>query len=706
MAGKRKKKHIFLKIFIGFSIFIFSCIAAVFGILYATGIGPQVMTLYNEAQAVAKMSNTDTFKASQTTLIYSSDGSEMAKLKGEKGIYYIETEAIPTYVKNAFISIEDKKFYSHNGIDIKAIIRSAKSIIENQAITQGGSTITQQLSRTMFLSTTKSWQRKVKEIFIALELEKKYTKAQILEFYVNNIYFSNGYYGIQAASMGYFNTDIKNLSLSQTAFLCAIPNNPTLYDPLEHIDNTISRRNRILNQMLEDKKIGQSEYNEAINEEIVLNPAPKEAIKNNYAQTYIYHCATRALMQAQGFNFKYYFNSEAEKEKYNEEYASLYGECQSSLYTSGYRIYTSIDLEKQKQLQAAIDDNLYGFVSVNEEGIYNMQSAATCIDNISGNVVAIIGGRSQDLSGYTLNRAYQSYRQPGSAIKLLIVYTPAFENGYTPDSMLVDEPIEDGPTNYGGGYMGNVSLRTAVEKSINTVAWKLLEQITPKVGLEYLKNMNFANIEADDYRNASALGGFTTGVSTVEMASAYAAINDGGRYREPTCIRKITDASGNVIYKNEAETKQIYKETAANMMTDVLKGVMTQGTGRKLQIDGITTAGKSGTTNDNKDGWFVGFSYYYTTAVWTGCDMPKEVEDLTGSSYPGRIWQQFMKNAHEGLTDIDLSNYVNYESVEKYPKYDIDTIDEDVTDDIINEEDIENEAAEEEMPSEDEGVVE
>ncbi len=687
---KKKKKHLFLKFFIGFSIFVFTCIGIVAAGLYVTGIGPQVKELYDEALRIARTSDVETFKASQTTVVYDTNKEEMAKLKGEKGIYYINSESIPTYVKNAFVSIEDKKFYSHKGIDIKAIIRSAKSIIENKAITQGGSTITQQLSRTMFLSTEKSWRRKVEEIFIALELEKRYTKAQILEFYVNNIYFSNGYYGIQAASMGYFSRDISELSLSEIAFLVAIPNNPSLYDPLEHMDKTIGRRDRILGQMYDDGRITLEEYNLAINEEIVLNIPDKEVVKNNYAETYIYHCATKALMEAQGFEFKYYFDTAAEEEAYNEEYSALYSECQSLLYTSGYRIYTSIDLEKQEQLQNAIDNNLYGFVSTNEEGIFNMQAAATCIDNITGQVVAIIGGRNQELTGYTLNRAYQSYRQPGSSIKPVIVYAPAFEKGYTPDSIVVDEPIENGPSNYGGGYSGAVTIRTAVAKSINTVAWKLFDEITPQVGLEYLKNMNFAKIQNDDYRNASALGGFTTGVSTVEMASAYAAINDGGKYREPTCIERIMTASGEVIYMNEGETKQIYKETAANITTDVLKSVMTEGTGRKLQVDGITTAGKSGTTNDNKDGWFVGFSYYYTTAVWVGCDMPRTVDDLTGSSYPGRIWHEFMTTVHNGLTDIDLSNYVNYESVKKYPKYDLDTTDEDIGGGLSEETDIDN----------------
>lgn len=663
---KRKKKYRGLKLLLGFSITVL--ILGVIGIggLYVTGIGPKVLKLHEEAVKLVSTSSIDTFKASQTTLVYDTNGEQIASLKGDKGIYYLESESIPTYVKNAFISIEDKKFYTHNGIDIKAIFRAAKSIIENQSITQGASTITQQLSRNIFLTNKVSWERKVEEIFIALELEKVYSKSEILEFYLNNIYFANGYYGIEAASMGYFSVDVHDLSLSQIVFLTAIPNNPTIYNPNEHMDHTLARRDRILSQMLSDGKISNDEYVSAIDEEIVLNINKENKVQHNYAETYIYYCATRALMEQRGFVFQNYFNTKNQKQAYQEQYDALYDECQNSLYTSGYRIYTSMDMTMEQELQTAIDDKLYAFVSVSDEGVYNMQAAATCIDNKTGNVVAIIGGRSQETVGYTLNRAYQSFRQPGSSIKPILVYTPAFEKGYTPDSNLVDEPITDGPKNYGGGYAGSVSLRYAVMKSINTVAWKLLDEITPSVGLTYLKEMNFAKIEKEDDRNAIALGGFTTGVSSVEMAAAYATIENDGVYRYPTCITKITSADGEIIYQNKGEGKQIYKENAARMMTDVLKSVMTDGTGRGLGISTTQTAGKTGTTNDYKDGWFVGFSTYYTTSVWVGCDMPREVEGLTGSSYPGKIWHEYMESIHKELTSFSFSPYTSYNSVEKY----------------------------------------
>lgn len=656
---KKKKKNRALRKFLHFQIFLLLCLLFLFGVYYGSGVGEKVTQMHEEAVEIVQDSSVETFRASQTSTVYDANGDVLTTFQGDKGVYYLESESIPTYVKNAFISIEDKKFYSHHGIDIKAIIRAAKSIIENQSITQGASTITQQLARNMFLTYNVTWERKVEEIFIALELEKVYSKTEILEYYINNINFGNGYYGIQAASKGYFSTDVENLSLSQIVFLCAIPNNPTLYDPEEHIDNTLARRDRILEQMFDDSKISEEEYWNAVAEEITLNIEEKQDT-DNYAETYIKYTATRALMEERGFTFQIEFDSEEEQEACEEEYDALFEECQSALCTGGYKIYTSINMDMQNMLQAAIDDNLYAFVTTDDECTYNMQGAATCIDNSTGMVAAIVGGRDQGTGSYGLNRAYQSYRQPGSSIKPLIVYTPALEQGYTATSTVVDSKIEDGPENYSGTYAGSVTLRYAVTKSINTVAWKLFEEITPTVGLSYLLDMNFSNIVDDDYRTAVALGGFTNGVSTVEMASAYATLENEGMYRTPTCISKITDSKGNVIYTYDGEEKQVYKKNASLMMTDILTSVMTSGTGKSVQLTGMTSAGKTGTTNDYKDGWFCGYTAYYTTSVWVGCDMPKSVDGLTGSSYPGSIWHDFMTEIHDGLEDKEFADYVSY----------------------------------------------
>ena len=268
-----------------------------------------------------------------------------------------------------------------------------------------------------------------------------------------------------------------------------------------------------------------------------------------------------------------------------------------------------------------------------------------------------MGGRKQDSDNYTLNRAYQSYRQPGSSIKPLLVYTPQLERGYTPDTVVDDHKLKDGPSNANNTYAGKIPLRYAVAHSINTIAWQLYDELTPKAGLQYLKNMNFAQIKDGDYTLATSLGGFTKGVSPLEMASGYAAVENDGLYREPTCVKSIVDSDENVVYTSSLTEKTVYKQDAARMMTDIMTSVMDSGTGRSAKLADMPCAGKTGTTNDHKDGWFCGFTRYYTTAVWVGCDYPKAISNLSGSTYPAQIWKAYMSAAHEGLSSLDFLPY-------------------------------------------------
>ncbi|MCR5547076.1 MAG: penicillin-binding protein, partial [Lachnospiraceae bacterium] len=443
MAKRKKTKTSRAWRFLKFQIVLISIVLLAIAYYFIGGYATKVASLRQEAVSLVASSSEETFRASETSIVYDVNGDVISYVKGEKDVYYLTYDEIPLYAKQALISVEDKKFYSHHGVDYRAIVRAVWAMFRNGRVTQGASTITQQLARDVFLTQDRTWERKIEEIYIAVELEKKYTKEEILEFYINNIYFKNGYYGLEAASQGYFSKSAAELSLSQLAFLCAIPNNPSYYNPLEHIDNTITRRNKILKNMLEDKMISEQSYNEATSETIEL--CMSEEIKNNYAETFTYYCATRALMELDGFSFKYDFSSEEQREAYNESYEEAYNENNAKLFTGGYRIYTSLDLEMQETLQQSVDNGLARFKDVSEDGIYTLQSAAVCIDNNSGMVKAIVGGRSQDVVGYTLNRAYQSYRQPGSSIKPILVYTPALERGYTADSIVSDEPIEDGP---------------------------------------------------------------------------------------------------------------------------------------------------------------------------------------------------------------------------------------------------------------------
>lgn len=673
--AKRKQKRegsILKKVLLWFLLLVF--IAAVVGGIYVyMRYGRDILNLKAKADAIAAQSDRSDFASAETSLIYYSDGTLMTSLNGVKNVYYLPYSSIPKNAVCAVMAVEDRKFFSHKGYDVYAIIRAAKAYIENEgAIKQGGSTITQQLARMMYLTNEKTVERKITEIFLAADLEKKYSKNDILEFYLNNIYFANGYYGLQAAAKGYFGVTAGDLRLSQTAFLCGIPNSPSNYDPRTHFDKAVERGASVLKQMRDVGYISEEEYQEALSDNIVL--ISEDSTHNNYEETYTFRCAINALMQLDGFTERYYFEDEEDRQMYNELYYDEYSRVWHNLYSKGYRIYTSINPAKQELLQEAIDEELSDYTEMSNEGVYALQASGVCIDNDTGFVVAIIGGRSTDLSGYTLNRAFQSPRQPGSAIKPLIVYTPAFERGYYPDTEVLDEKFEGGPKNSGGVYSGLIDVRYAVSVSKNTVAWKILGEIGIDTGLAYLKRMNFASIVDSDYYPAAALGGLTYGATALEMTSAYAALAHDGVYRTPTCILRITDSSGTVFVDNStdyanavtadigvrtASSQRVYERNAVRMMTDVLTTVMESGTGRRMNLDGITCAGKTGTTNDQKDGWFVGYTSYYTTGIWVGYDMPRQLEELMGNTYPGQIWHNYMKAIHEGFEDETFEPYVD-----------------------------------------------
>ncbi|MEE3482280.1 MAG: biosynthetic peptidoglycan transglycosylase, partial [Lachnospiraceae bacterium] len=299
---KKRKSHRGAWIFIKVQFVLMGLVALALGWYYLGGSAKKVAAMHDEAVQFVAASTPDTFRQSQTSLAYDINGSVISVLKGEKDVYYLTIDEIPEYAKQAIISIEDKKFYTHHGVDYRAILRAVIAMVQNGEVTQGASTITQQLARNVFLTNDKTWERKVEEIYIAVELEKKYSKDQILEYYMNNVYFANGNYGIEAASLGYFNTEVSNLSLSQIAFLCAIPNRPSLYDPIQHMDNTLARRNRILENMLEDGVISVTSYDTALAEGITLN-VPSATNTHTDAESFMMYCATRAIMAKDGFEF-------------------------------------------------------------------------------------------------------------------------------------------------------------------------------------------------------------------------------------------------------------------------------------------------------------------------------------------------------------------------------------------------------------------
>ena len=394
--GNRKKRR--KKGSAGFYFIQFLILTVLLGTfaIFAISYGPKIYSLYKEAKELVANSDRSTFMTGQSGMIYDKDGSLITILKGDKDMYYLPSDQIPQEVKDAIVSIEDKRFYKHHGIDPVGIIRSAVSLVKQDEITQGGSTITQQLARNVFLTHKVSWQRKIQEIFISFQLERIYSKDDILEFYINNIYFSDGYYGIQAASRGYFDQDVSELNLSQIAFLCAIPNNPTLYDPKDHMDNTLGRRDRILANMKEDGRISDDQYQQAVSEEITLHEKTAVTTTSTSADSYITYCAVRALMEMDGFEFQSEFDSEETQQAYQDSYNTLYDQCRQDLYTKGYQIYTSIDMTLQQELQSAIDASLSEYTTLGTEGAYALQGAGVSIDNATGYVTAIVGARSQE----------------------------------------------------------------------------------------------------------------------------------------------------------------------------------------------------------------------------------------------------------------------------------------------------------------------
>ena len=314
----RKKKHRGLRVLLYSQIFLILVALGALAYYYYGGYAKTVSKLHEDAIELVRNSTAETFRKNQTSIAYDSNGQAISIMNKGEDRFYLTSEKIPQYAKDAAVSIEDKKFYQHKGYDFKAIIRAVWAMVRDRKVSQGASTITQQLARNIFLTQDKTWERKIEEIFIAVELEKKYSKDQILEYYLNNIYFGNGYYGLEAASQGYFTKDVNDLTVSQQVFLIGIPNRPNYYDPVTHMDHTLSRRNRILNNMLEDKKISKLTYNQALAEGISLERSAD--IYNNYVETFMNMCATKVLMELNGFQFETDFETEDKKKEYESKY--------------------------------------------------------------------------------------------------------------------------------------------------------------------------------------------------------------------------------------------------------------------------------------------------------------------------------------------------------------------------------------------------
>lgn len=617
---------------------------------------PEYDAYMEKADATVQQTSPETFRFNETTILYYADGSKMAELNRDGDTVYLEYAQIPEDVINAFVAVEDRTFWDNPGIDLKSIVKVAyDAVVSRGKQLRGASTITQQLARCVFLNNGVSIDRKLQEMALSIKLTEKYTKKQIMEFYVNNIYFANGFYGIEAAAQGYFSRPASELTLSQAAYLCAVPNSPTFYDPYNDPDRAVERRDHILESMYDVGFISWNEMEAAKKENIVLNASAGMA--GGYDVTYVADCAIRYFMCLDGFAFQYHFDSDAERVAYKESYNAGYERMREELYRGGYRIYTSIDKGLQDMLQEKVDV----FVdSKRKDGGDDLQAAAVLSDQ-NGKVKAVVGGASQEGPGFGLNRAYQSFRQPGSSIKPLIVYTPALEEGYTADSVVRNISVteahkkEADRINKGTPYSisempgQKVTLQTALEKSLNGVAYFLMDELGAGNAVPYLEKLHFSNIVHDDYTMSASLGGLTYGASPVEMCGAYACLANGGVYTEPTSVESIVDRYGNEMFQ-ESSSETIYTKEAAEAMRGLMEGVMVRGTGAQLgwyKKTDVKAYVKTGTTNNQKDGWMCGWTESNdgsrnVLAVWVGCDMPKEMKGLWGSTWPGGIWVDSM----------------------------------------------------------------
>lgn len=643
--------------------------------------GQTLFGCMKEAKELVDQSTPETFRLAQTSYIYSDDGTQLAALSEDVDATYLEYDQIPADVVNAFVAVEDRTFWRNSGMDLKGIARVCLNYVKSRGqVAEGASTITQQLARGTFLSNEKTLSRKIKEIFIARELNKKYSKEQIMEFYCNSCCFANGIYGVEDASQKYFGCSVSDLSLSETAYLCSIPNRPEYYNPLRNSENAITRRNKILEDMYECGYITKEAGEAALAENISVASVSEEEDKfYNYEVTYAINCAVRYLMKLDGFEFQFHFDDDDAYKTYSNYYDEAYKQAKHKLYTGGYKITTTMNLDAQKGLQKVLDEQLENNTEIDDEtGIYAFQGALTVIDNESGKVVAMIGGRSQDAiqQTYSLNRGFQSYVQPGSSFKPLAVYTPALEEGYTANSTLTEINVSSAKNSTSAKIkkMGGTkySLRRAVEQSYNGCAYSLFNEITPKVGLSYVEDMNFSKIVSDDYNLSAALGGLTNGVNTVEMANAYYTLENHGEYTQTDCISSILDSNGDEIYEDPT-SKNVYSQSAADQMTDILTGVLKSGTAKGLKwssASDIEAAGKTGTTNNNKVGWFCGYTPYYTISVYVAYDHQRTTKDIWGYSYPAKIWKEAMLFMTDGLDakdfDLDTSHSSGKDQVYDY----------------------------------------
>lgn len=633
---KKKKKSRAAKIFGKVILVIFVVLALIASVVAGAVVG----FIDNSMDLIAEEYNLDF-----TSIIYYIDEEtnqpvELDRIHRNENRVWVDIENVPENLTNAFIAIEDERFRDHRGVDLKRTFGAFLQWARGKD-SYGGSTITQQLIKNITGENDRSVTRKIQEIVRAINLEKKMSKDQIIEMYMNTIYFGAGCHGVQTAANYYFSKDVSKLTLEECASLAGIVKAPTTYNPATNYENNKDRQEVVLNQMAKLGHITQEECDKAKATNLKVNIGTVKKTASNERVTSYFVDAVIADVVADLM----------EKENLTE------GEATNRLYTGGFKIYSTMD----PKVQGAIDTVYAKTSNFPGSGSNRPQSAMVVMDPYTGHIKGMAGGVGDKTVNRGFNMATQAKRQPGSAIKPLAVYGPAIEyNVITAATVINDAPLTIGdwsPKNSGGGHKGRMTAHRFLELSQNIPAVKVMQELTVDKSFEFMtENLGFTSMVAGETRNGKlvtdkslsmALGGLTDGVTVEEMTAAYATFVNAGQYNKPTTYTKVIDAGGKVILEKKVQNKRAMSPQTAYIMQNMLTGVIKSGTGTSASLGNIYAGGKTGTTNSNKDRWFMGFTPNYVGGVWMGYEIPKA---MSGSNMCPRIWKQVMEIIHKDET--------------------------------------------------------
>lgn len=595
-------------------------------------------------------------------------------LFGDENRIWVDFDSIPKNLREATIAIEDKRFESHHGVDWHGTVRAVFRTLTN-GNTQGGSTITQQLIKNVTGNNENTVKRKVTEVYRALALEKDYSKDEVLEMYLNTIYLGNQCYGVQTASRMYFHKDVSELTLAECACLISITNNPSQYDPLRSDWTREQNRNRqldVLDAMLAQEKIDQATYDAAKAQEVVFTngytnlgnyvgpqeedekPAVVSTANNSYFTDEVITDVAEKFVEVFGLT-----DDPADADGYVR---TAFEKAVSKVYNGGYKIYTTQNPKIQDIAESVFENTNYA--NYTDSKGEPLQAAITIVDPYTGDVVAMVGGTGAKEVDRGWNWA-TSARQPGSATKPVSVYAPALDNGtITAASAIDDYPVRDlpgygaWPSNSGSGFRGLTSFYTALVRSLNTCAVRTVEELGTYQSYTFMvEKLGFTTLtQADSQQSGNmGLGGYEYGVTTEEMAAAYGAFVNDGVYTPPRTFYRVEDSQGNLVCENNKESNVAMKATTAYIIRQTLKSVITSGTGGEARFSGMTIAGKTGTTDENRDRYFAGFSPYYSAAVWTGYKSNERFSESLGNP-SAVLWREVMRRIHDGLENKDFNS--------------------------------------------------